>query len=189
MFTVTFAKLQWEVAGTLSLSDVLTAVFLIAFAGTRLGTGDRRLARGAAVAALFFLAFLAVYLIGFFNLDTEQALAQWAKGMVKFLLHFLFLVAAVAYLVAARASGSTGRRSRCSWRASSRTPLYGIVQLGVGGGAGINLDQSVLSPLTGGASQINIYGAIERRERLPAERAHGRPEPPRDRARRSRCSC
>ena len=42
---------------------------------------------------LFFLAFLLVYLIGFFNLETDQELAQWAKGMVKFLLHFLFLVA------------------------------------------------------------------------------------------------
>ena len=41
IFTVTFAKLQWEVAGTLSLSDVLTAAFLVAFVGTRIGTGDR----------------------------------------------------------------------------------------------------------------------------------------------------
>ena len=57
-----------------------------------------RLRRGCR-AALFFLAFLLVYLIGFFNLDTDQALAQWAKGMVKFLLHFLFLVAGIAYLV------------------------------------------------------------------------------------------
>ena len=48
VFTVTFAKLQWEVAGTLSLSDVLTAVFLVVYAATRLGTGDRRLAWGAA---------------------------------------------------------------------------------------------------------------------------------------------
>ena len=82
VFTVTFAKIQWEVAGTLSLSDVLTGVFLVALAGTRIGTGDRRFAWGAAAAALFFAAFLLVYLIGFFNLETEQALAQWAKGMV-----------------------------------------------------------------------------------------------------------
>ena len=34
IFTVTFAKVQWEVAGTLSLSDVLTAFFLVAFVGT-----------------------------------------------------------------------------------------------------------------------------------------------------------
>ena len=159
VFTVTFAKLQWEVAGTLSLSDVLTAVFLIAFAGTRLGTGDRRLAWGAAVAALFFLAFLVVYLIGFYNLETEQALAQWAKGMLKFLLHFLFLVAGISYIVR--------RSEQFFWSALAvfmagfvANALYGIVQLGSAEVLGINLDQSVLSPITGGASQINIYGAI-----------------------------
>jgi O-antigen ligase len=160
VFTVTFAKLQWEVAGTLSLSDVLTAVFLVVYAATRLGTGDRRLAWGAVAAALFFLAFLAVYLIGFYNLETEQALAQWAKGMVKFLLHFLFLVVGIAYLA---------RRSERFYWATFATfmsgfvanAVYGIVQLGTAEVLGINLDQSLLSPLTGGASQINIYGAIE----------------------------
>ncbi len=160
LFTVTFAKLQWEVAGTLSLSDVLTGVFLVAWAGTRIGTGDRRLAWGAAVAGLFFLAFLAVYLIGFFNLETEQALAQWAKGMFKFLLHFLFLVVGLAFLAR--------RSERFFWTTLGvfmagfvANALYGIVQLGAAEVLGINLDQSVLSPLTGGASQINIYGAIE----------------------------
>jgi O-antigen ligase len=159
LFTVTFAKLQWEVAGTLSLSDVLTAVFLILFAATRLGTGDRRLAWGAAAAALFFLAFLTVYLIGFYNLETEQALAQWAKGMIKFLLHFLFLVAGIAYLAR--------RSERFYWAAFATfmagfvaNAAYGIVQLGSAEALGVNLDQSLLSPITGGASQINIYGAI-----------------------------
>jgi hypothetical protein len=160
VFTVTFAKLQWEVAGTLSLSDVLTGVFLLALAGTRLGTGDRRLAWGAAAAGLFFAAFLLVYLIGFFNLETDQALAQWAKGMVKFLLHFLFLVAGIAYLAR--------RSARFYWTTLAvfmggfvANAIYGIVQLGTAEVLGINLDQSLLSPLTGGASQINIYGAIE----------------------------
>ncbi|MGI9112881.1 MAG: O-antigen ligase family protein [Gaiellaceae bacterium] len=160
IFTVTFAKLQWEVAGTLSLSDVLTALFLVAFAGNRLAAGERRLAYGAAIAAGFFTAFLLVYLIGFFNLDTEQALAQWAKGMVKFLLHFLFLVAGVAYLAR--------RTERFYWRTLSifmlgiaANAVYGIVQLVAAEIAGINLDQSLLQPLTGGASQINVYGAIE----------------------------
>jgi O-antigen ligase len=160
VFTVTFAKLQWEVAGTLSLSDVLTGIFLVALAGTRIGTGDRRLAWGAAAAALFFAAFLLVYLVGFFNLETEQALAQWAKGMVKFLLHFLFLVAGIAYLAR--------RSARFYWTTLTvflsgfvANAVYGIVQLGTAEVLGINLDQSVLSPITGGASQINIYGAIE----------------------------
>ncbi|MHB1244621.1 MAG: O-antigen ligase family protein [Gaiellaceae bacterium] len=160
VFTVSFAKLQWEVAGTLALSDVLTAVFLVAWAGTRIGTGDGRVAHGAAVAGLFFLAFLAVYLIGFFNLETEQALAQWAKGMVKFLLHFLFLVVGIAYLAR--------RSERFFWTTLgvfmagfAANAVYGIVQLAAAEVLGVNLDQSVLSPLTGGASQINVYGAIE----------------------------
>jgi O-antigen ligase len=160
VFTVTFAKIQWEVAGTLSLSDVLTGVFLVALAGARIGTGDRRLAWGAVVAALFFLGFLLVYLVGFFNLDTDQELAQWAKGMVKFLLHFLFLVAGVAYLAR--------RSARFYWTTLAvfmggfvANAVYGIVQLGTAEVLGINLDQSLLSPITGGASQINIYGAIE----------------------------
>ena len=159
VFTVTFAKLQWEFAGTLSLSDVLTGVLLVALAGTRIGTGDRRLAWGAAAAALFFAAFLLVYLVGFFNLETEQALAQWAKGMVKFLLHFLFLVAGIAYLAR--------RTARFYWTTLAvflggfvANAVYGIVQLGTAEVLGINLDQSLLSPITGGASQINIYGAI-----------------------------
>jgi O-antigen ligase len=160
VFTVSFAKLQWEVAGTLSLSDVLTAIFLVGWLGTRVGTGDRRLAWGAAVAGLFFLAFLAVYLIGFFNLETEQSLAQWAKGMFKFLLHFLFLVVGLAYLAR--------RSERFYWTTLAvfiagfvANAVYGIVQLGTAEVLGINLDQSLLSPITGGASQINIYGAIE----------------------------
>jgi O-antigen ligase len=39
--------------------------------------------------------------------------------------------------------------------------VYGIVQLAAAEVADVNLDQSLLQPLTGGASQINVYGAIE----------------------------
>ncbi len=160
LFTVTWAKVQWEVAGTLMLSDVLTALFLAGFAGSRLAARDRRLPRGAAVAGSFFALFLLVYLIGFFNLDTGQALAQWAKGMIKFLLHFSFLVAGLAYVAR--------RGERFYWRAFTvfmlgiaANAVYGIVQLASAEVAGINLDQSLLQPITGGASQINVYGAIE----------------------------
>ena len=160
VFTVTFAKIHWNVAGDLSLSDVLTALFLAAFALNRFERLDGRVARCAAVTFAFFLAFLAVYLLGFFNLETAQALAQWAKGLVKFLLHFLFLFAAVA-LVARRSE-------RFFWWALAAfcggvafNALYGLLQLGVAQATGGNLDAALLSPLTGGASQINIYGAIE----------------------------
>ncbi|HWH04895.1 MAG TPA: O-antigen ligase family protein [Gaiellaceae bacterium] len=162
LFTITWAKVQWEVAGTLSLSDVLTALFLVAFAGNRLLAGDRRVARGAAVAGAFFLAFLLVYLIGFFNLSTDQALEQWVKGMIKFLLHFFFLVAGVAYVVR--------RSERFYWRTLgvfmaglAANALYGVAQLVAAEAGDVNLDQAVLSPLTGGASAINVYGAIEGR--------------------------
>jgi O-antigen ligase len=159
LFTVTFAKIQWEVAGTLSLSDVLTALFLVAVAGSRLGTGNRRITYGAAIAAVFFLAFLLVYLVGFFNLGTEEALAQWAKGMVKFVLHFLFLVAGISY-VARRAEPFYWQSLAVFMAGIAANAAYGIVQLGAAELANVNLDQSLVQPLTGGASQINVYGAI-----------------------------
>jgi O-Antigen ligase len=158
--TVSFAKLQWEVAGTLSLSDVLTALFLAVFIGGRLERLDGRLARAAAGALLFFALFLVVYLIGFFNLDTGEALAQWAKGMVKVVLHFGFLVAGAALVVR--------RGERFYWWTLAvfciglgLNALYGVVQLGVAETTGGNLDAALLSPLTGGASQINVFGAVE----------------------------
>ena len=71
---------------------------------------DGRFTGTAMVALAFFVVFALVYLAGFYNLDTAQALAQWAKGMVKFVLHFGFLVAGVA-LLARAAFASTGTRS------------------------------------------------------------------------------
>jgi hypothetical protein len=157
--TVTFAKVQWEVAGTLSLSDVLTALFLVAFLVRRVERLDGRIARCSAVALAFFVAFLAVYLTGFFNLGTADALDQWAKGLVKFILHFGFLVAGCALVVR--------RGERFYWWTLTAfcgglvlNALYGVIQLGVAEATGANLDASVLSPLTGGASQINVYGAV-----------------------------
>jgi O-antigen ligase len=138
--TVTFEKIHWSVGSDLALSDVLTFLFLVAFALSRIEHLDGRFTRSAAITFAFFLAFLAVYLLGFFNLDTATALAQWAKGLIKFLLHFLFLFAAVALVANA---------------------LYGVLQLGVAQTTGGNLDAAVLSPITGGASQINIYGAVQ----------------------------
>ena len=96
VLTVTFAKVQWQVAGTLSLSDVLTALFLIGFALNRVERLDGRFSRCAAISFAFFVAFLLVYLIGFFNLGSTESLDQWVKGLIKWLLHFGFLVASIA---------------------------------------------------------------------------------------------
>jgi O-antigen ligase len=162
VFTITFAKLHWAVAGDVALADVLTILFLLAFAAERLGRGDGRLPRTASAVLAFFAAFIAVYLAGFFNLETEQALAQFAKGLAKFVLHFLFLAAGVALLAR--------RPLRAYWVAlgalvagMAANAAYGVVQL-TAAQAGVNLDELVLSPLTGGASAINVYGGVEGEE-------------------------
>lgn len=159
VFTVTFAQIHWSVGGDLSLSDILTALFLAAFAVRRLERWDGRFTRSSVVVFTFFVAFLLVYLLGFFNLGSTDALAQWGKGMVKFLLHFLFLVAASALVVR--------RGERFYWltlwtflAGITANAIYGVLQLGVAASTGGNLDAAVLSPLTGGASQINIYGIV-----------------------------
>jgi len=158
--TVTFAKVQWEVAGSLSLSDVLTGLFLVAFALHRLERFDGRFARCAGVAAAFFLAFGAVYLLGYFNLDTTESLQQWWKGMVKFLLHFLFLVAGLALVVR--------RGERFYWATLAAfcigvglNAVYGVAQLAVAEVGGGNLDATLVQPITGRTSQINVFGAVE----------------------------
>jgi O-antigen ligase len=158
VFCVTFEQVHWSVAGTVSLADVLALCFLVAFAVDRIQRRDDRLPRSGAVVTAFFIAFVLVYLIGFFNLETRQALDQFGKGLVKFAIHFLFLVAGIAYLAR--------RSERFYWRTLAWfcggvavNAAYGILQL-LAARAGHNLDSLVLSPLTGGASQINIYGVV-----------------------------
>ena len=159
VFTVTFAKVHWAIGGDLSLSDVLTALFLVAFVLRRLERRDGRFARATGVVFVFFVAFLVVYLIGFFNLGTTEALDQWVKGMTKFLLHFLFLVAGVA-LVVRRGESFYWATLAAFLGGITANAVYGVLQLAVAATTGGNLDASVLSPLTGGQSQINIYGAV-----------------------------
>ncbi len=153
-FCVTFEKVHWSVAGTVGISDILTILFLVAFALQSRGTSPRT----TGILVGFFVAFLLVYLLGFFNLETKQALDQYVKGMVKFGLHFVFLACAVTYLAR--------RGQRFYWRTIgwftaglAANAVYGVLQL-LAARAGHNLDNLVLSPLTGGASSINIYGIV-----------------------------
>ena len=153
-FCVTFEKVHWNVAGTVGIADVLTILFLAAFALESRG----RTPRTTAILVGFFVAFMLVYLLGFYNLQTRQALDQYTKGMVKFVLHFVFLTCAVTFL--------TRRGERFYWRAIgwftaglAANAVYGVLQL-LAARAGHNLDHVVLSPLTGGASSINIYGSV-----------------------------
>jgi O-antigen ligase len=159
ILTVTFHKLQWELAGSLTLSDVLTSVFLVLFVWDRFEHSDARLTRTAAVALAFFVAFALLYLAGFYALDTGQALAQWSKGMVKFVLHFGFLVAGVALLA---------RRSRTFYWYALAAFLggialnagYGVVQLVLAELTGANLDELLIEPITSRQTGINVFGAV-----------------------------
>ena len=108
----------------------------------------------------FFLAFLLVYLIGWFNLETAESLAQWTKGMIKFVLHFLFLIAGVA-LIARRGLRFYWLTLAAFVGGIAANGAYGLMQLAVAESTGANLDEAWLQPLTGGASKINIFGAIE----------------------------
>ncbi|MGL6279606.1 MAG: O-antigen ligase family protein [Gaiella sp.] len=158
--TVTFAKLQWEVAGSLSLSDVATALFLVGFAWSRYEHSDNRATRAATVTFAWFVLFFVVYLIGFFNLETAQALEQWTKGMIKFVLHFLFLAAGVA-LVARRGERFYWTTLAAFCGGLALNGLYGLVQLAYAELTGGNFDELFLHKVTGGDSRINVYGAIE----------------------------
>jgi O-Antigen ligase len=158
VFTMSFEKLYWNVAGKISLSEVLSILFVGAYLLRRLGRHDTSLPRTSGIVIAFFAAFLLVYLVGFYNLETTQALTQFGKGIGKFVLHFAFLVAAIDYL--AHSS------ERVYWRmlawfclGVATNAAYGVLQLAAAQ-AGHNLDAVLVEPITGHSSRINIYGAV-----------------------------
>jgi O-antigen ligase len=158
IFSVTFEKVHWNVAGQVSLADLLAIGFIVSFTANRIARSDRRLPRTSFVAIAFLIAFLVVYLVGYFNIETAVAAAQFGKGMTKFVIHFLFLIMGVAYL-------ARGARA-FYWQALGVftagmvfNAAYGLVEL-LAARSGMDIDKALLSPLTGGASSINIYGAV-----------------------------
>jgi hypothetical protein len=173
LFIVTFEKLHWDVAGTVTLADLFALAFLAAFGVGRAGRGTGHVPRTVVVLGGFFAAFLTAYLIGYYNLETAEALDQFGKGLAKWLIHFGFLAAGVAYLA--------WRGRRFYWRALAAFTLgmvvnavYGVAQLLVAR-AGGNLDSRLLSPITGGASSINVYGAVNGRSVFRANALTGDP--------------
>ncbi|HZO97813.1 MAG TPA: O-antigen ligase family protein [Gaiellaceae bacterium] len=155
IFCCTYEKVHWDVAGSVSLADLLALCFVASYAAlTR-----PRFPHTTVILLGFFAAFVLVDLVGFYNLETHDALTQFVKGLVKFLIHFAFLAAGVAWLWR-RGQGYYWRALGFLCGGMAVNAAYGVVQLLVARGGG-NLDAQVLSPITGGASQINIYGAVE----------------------------
>jgi len=159
VFTITFEKIHWETGVTVNLADILATLFVLGYVATRLAAGDGRLPRTALASAGFAVTFLLVYLAGYFNLETEQALEQFAKGLVKFGVHFAFLIAGIAYL-ARRSQGFYWTTLGVFVGGMAVNAAYGLTQLAAAE-LGHDLDRTLLSPITGGASSINIYGAVE----------------------------
>ena len=154
LFVATFEKVHWSFAGQIGINDITTILFLLAYVATE----RRPLPRTSAIVLGFFAAFALVYLAGYWNIETNQGLTQFTKGMVKFAIHYAFVVAAIGYLAQ--------RGERFFWRALGwftvgfvANAVYGILELGAAL-AGHNLDNLVLVPLTGGASRISVFGII-----------------------------
>jgi len=161
VFAVTFANVRWVVGGVdVNVSDVTASLFLVAFALSRLERHDWGFPRTSATLAVFFAAFTLAYLVGFFNLQTTDDRDLFAKGIAKFAIHFVFLVAAVAHL--ARRSESFYWRTLGAFTAGiAVNAAYGLLELVIAETTGGNLDKAVLGAV--GAYQrggINVFGAV-----------------------------
>ncbi len=159
LFCVSFEKMQWQLGASIELSDVLTVCFLIAFVGGRIVRRDGWIPRAVYTVILLMGALLIVYLLGYFNMTTGTELSQFTKGMVKFIIHALFLIAAVAYLAL--------RTERFYWRALGfflggivANAVYGVVQLAAAE-RGTDLNASIVNKITSGSKGINVYGGVE----------------------------
>jgi hypothetical protein len=159
--TITFANVRWTLGALdVNVSDVTASLFVLAFLLYRVERGDWSLPRTSGVLALFFAAFALAYLIGYFNLETAADRDLFAKGLAKFVVHFAFLLTAVAHLAR--------RSERFYWRTLgwfvaglTANAAYGLLELAVAETTGGNLDRAVLSPI--GAYQrggINVFGLV-----------------------------
>ena len=162
VFTITLANVRWTLGtADVNLSDILASVFIVVFLTSRVVSGDRAWPRTALVVTGFFLLFAAVYLAGYFNLETLGDRDQWSRGMVKFVIHFIFLIAAVVHVAR--------RSQRFYWRLLGwftaglvANGIYGLVELGYAETVGGNLDRVLLTPI--GSFQrggINVFGAVD----------------------------
>ena len=158
-FVVTFAKVRLQTpVGDIYLSDLTASLFLIAFLTNRVVARDWSMTRTAFVVLGFFAAFLLVFLVGFYNLETSAERDLFVKGLAKFAIHFAFLVAAVAYL--ARRSARLYWQT-LAWFAAgfAANAAYGATQRLLVETTGTNLDEVVLGRLglyDGGG--INVFG-------------------------------
>ncbi len=163
LFVQTMEKIQWQAGGLqLLITNITCAVFIGAFLLARIERRDDSMPRVCVTLTGFLLAFFAVYLAGYFDLQTKQDLAFWAKGVLTWLVHFVFLVVAAAHVLR-RGAGLFDRALKWFIYGIAANALYGLLELVLVVGAGINLDRLVVAPLTAGQGKtngINVYGQV-----------------------------
>ena len=159
VFCATFEKISWNVAGNVSIADVLAIGFILCFIAQEIARRDRRFVVTAGVIAFFGALFLAVYLAGYFDLESGQAVQQFWKGMIKWGIHILFLLFGVIYL--SRRPPAFYLRT-LGWFTAGMVlnAIYAILQL-LAARSGTNLDNLFVNKITGGSYAINVYGIFE----------------------------
>jgi O-antigen ligase/polysaccharide polymerase Wzy-like membrane protein len=160
---LTYEKLSWSTSVvTLTWTNLLAVAFVVAFVVDRVRRRDTLLHPAAVTLVGFMIAFAAVYLAGYFDLTDKAALQYWLKGLGAWGIHFTYLVLGVAHMV--RRGGALYIRAIYAFTAGMVVNcIYGILQLGLQVGAGINLDRIVVGTLTagqGGVGGINVYGTV-----------------------------
>jgi O-antigen ligase len=158
VFTMTFEKLYWDFGGRIELYDVLAVLFVLTYVIGRFAGRKTIVPRAVGILLVFFGCFVLVYLVGFYNLETTQALSQFGKGLGKFVEHFAFLACALAE-IAQRGEQLLWRTLAWFCGGFAANGFYAVLQL-LAAQAGHNLDSLVVTPLTGHSSSINIYGAV-----------------------------
>ena len=128
------------------------------------------------------LAFLAVYVAGYFNLHTKQALLLGeGRDHLDGALRLPDLPPSPTLV--RRGRRFTGGVVRWFVIGLTANAVYGIVQLVLQAGAGINLDKLVVGAADRRPGQVQRHQRLRpgRRqpEHLPHQRAHRRPQPPR----------
>ncbi len=160
---LTWEKIRWETSAfTLTATNLLAAAFVTAFVVDRIRRRDLGAPPASVTLAGFMLAFAAIYLAGYFDLQNTQALSFWLKGLGSWGVHFAFLLCGVAH-VTRRGRPLYLRGWRWFTAGVAINCVYGILQLGLQVAIGFNLDKLVVGHLTsgqGGVGGINVYGVV-----------------------------
>jgi hypothetical protein len=161
LVVTTWHKLHWAPgAGDVTLEDILATAFVGLFVVDRWLRRDARMHRVALGLLLAMGVLEAVYLGGYFALENQQQLSQYAKGMTKFALHFGFLVCGTQHVID-RGERLLRRTIGAFVLGLGINCVYGVAQLAAQVVAGVNLDKAVVGPLTfgqGSLGGINVYG-------------------------------